>query len=446
MFAVLFLVYVRWEKQIDVANETRQQSFLLSSELRQTSDELTRMVRSYVATGDIRYKQYYQEILDIRNGVAPRPKDYRYVYWDLAVADARRQSPRDPAVSLLELMRRSGFTPAEFAKLAQAQVHSDKLTATEFSAIALFESSSPPSEAQRTQALQLLYDPPYHQAKSRIMQPIHDFQRMMDLRTLEAVRLAEHRAALVRTVFVLFGLMLIVIQWRAYRTLHTVLGGALDELHELINRLRGGDFHAITPVPPGREDSVMAWLVDTQAALQRQQAEREQLEQELRDLAFHDALTQLPNRRQLLDRLKHASASSKRHNSHGAVLFLDLNKFKALNDTHGHEVGDQLLVQVAQRLRLATRENDTVARLGGDEFVVLLEDLGPDAAQATAYATQVAHKIALALAEEYTLGQVHHQGSASIGIGLFLSDTADPDAIIKTADAAMYQNKKQRAP
>jgi len=387
IFAGLFAAYVRWEKQIDVANEARQQSFRLSSELRQTSNELTRMVRSYVATGDIRYKRYYLEILDIRNGVVGRPADYANGYWDLVITGELRPGPRAPAVSLQELMRRSGFTQAEFAKLAESKAYSDELTRTEFAAIALLESGGAASEAHRAAALRMLYDSRYHQAKSHIMLPIREFQRMMDVRTMEAVLLAERIAALVRLVFILVGVTLMVIQWRAYRTLYQ--------------------------------------------------------QQELRNLAYQDALTELPNRRQFLDRLKHAVAASKRHGSHGAVLFLDLNKFKQLNDTHGHEVGDQLLVAVARRLQQATRETDTVARLGGDEFVVLLEDLGPDQARAADYAAQVGDKIHQALAGAYLLGAIRHQCSASIGISLFIGSQADPDDILKAADAAMYEKKRQ---
>ena len=170
--------------------------------------------------------------------------------------------------------------------------------------------------------------------------------------------------------------------------------------------------------------------------------ERRRMEQELANLAFHDVLTKLPNRRLLLDRLKQALHSSKRRNSYGAVLFLDLNRFKALNDAHGHSVGDQLLIEVAHRLKRVTRETDTVVRLGGDEFIVLLEDLGADRAMATEYAVVAEKKICQSLAEEYVLGEIHHQASASTGVVLFLGDAVDPDQIIDNADAAMYAVKK----
>lgn len=172
--------------------------------------------------------------------------------------------------------------------------------------------------------------------------------------------------------------------------------------------------------------------------------ERKRHEEELKGLAFHDALTQLPNRRLLLDRLSHAMANSKRMNSHGAVLFLDLNKFKQLNDTYGHEAGDQLLVEVARRLKEISRETDTVARLGGDEFVVLFESLGKDATQAAKFAEQASDKISRLLTEEYVLGDIRHQASASTGITLFLGDEVDPCQIIKDADTAMYEAKRAK--
>jgi diguanylate cyclase (GGDEF)-like protein len=172
---------------------------------------------------------------------------------------------------------------------------------------------------------------------------------------------------------------------------------------------------------------------------------RKRLEDELREYAFHDVLTRLPNRRLLLDRVTQAMHMSKRQNSYFAVLFLDVNKFKELNDAHGHDAGDQLLIQVANRLRHEVRETDTVARLGGDEFVVLLEGLGEDASGATEHANAVSDKINQVLSAEYVLGDIRHQGSVSIGIKVFDGDDADLDQILKEADAAMYEAKKGAA-
>jgi diguanylate cyclase (GGDEF)-like protein/PAS domain S-box-containing protein len=164
-------------------------------------------------------------------------------------------------------------------------------------------------------------------------------------------------------------------------------------------------------------------------------------EREIQQLAFYDALTGLPNRRLLMDRLKQALALSARSKLGGALLFLDLDNFKTLNDTMGHHMGDRLLQQVASRLKACVREGDTVARLGGDEFVAVLENLSVRQDHAARQAKQVAEKILLALNEPYTLGQVEHSSTPSVGITLFQRPSDSVDELMKRADMAMYQSK-----
>lgn len=178
-------------------------------------------------------------------------------------------------------------------------------------------------------------------------------------------------------------------------------------------------------------------------------AERKRVEEQIRTLAYYDSLTRLPNRRLLADRLALALASSKRSATWGAVLLLDLDNFKPLNDQHGHAVGDLLLIEVARRLTSGLREIDTVARLGGDEFVVVLGNLGPDAAAARRQAQEIAEDIRASLAEPYRLvpdgepaTMVTHSSSATIGIALFLGQTQTQTALLRNADVAMYQAKQ----
>lgn len=163
---------------------------------------------------------------------------------------------------------------------------------------------------------------------------------------------------------------------------------------------------------------------------------------EIERLAYYDHLTGLPNRRFLIDRLKQALASSSRTGMSGALLFIDLDNFKALNDTQGHDVGDLLLVQVADRLMGCVREGDTVARLGGDEFVVMLEDLHETGFEAAKQSEAVAHKILLQLTEPYQLKDRDFRNSPSIGATIFSGQRSDYDNLLKQADIAMYQAKK----
>jgi len=169
--------------------------------------------------------------------------------------------------------------------------------------------------------------------------------------------------------------------------------------------------------------------------------ERKVAEDEIRNLAFYDSLTKLPNRRLLTERLQHALATSSRNNKHGALLFIDLDNFKKLNDTRGHDVGDLLLEMVGQRLSLCLRQGDTAARLGGDEFVVLLEGLNADINNAADLSELVAQKIQCELNLPYLLkGKTHHI-SPSIGVTIFKSNDVTVDDLLKHADLAMYQAK-----
>jgi diguanylate cyclase (GGDEF)-like protein/PAS domain S-box-containing protein len=226
--------------------------------------------------------------------------------------------------------------------------------------------------------------------------------------------------------------------------------GEID-YYECESRMRHKDGHWIWVLDRGKlvsrtPDRLPEWMAGTHTDI----TVRKSMEIEIRQLAYFDALTGLPNRRLLNDRLNHAMASSKRNGLYGALMFLDLDNFKPLNDTHGHVVGDLLLIEVAHRLSACVREMDTVARLGGDEFVVMLSELEADKAQATAQAGAVAEKIRATLAEPYHLTvvqsgeeekSVEHRCSASIGLVMFIDHEASQADLLKWADAAMYQAK-----
>ena len=159
-------------------------------------------------------------------------------------------------------------------------------------------------------------------------------------------------------------------------------------------------------------------------------------------MAYFDQLTGLPNRTLLQDRLKQAMTASDRSACHGALLFIDLDNFKTLNDTLGHDVGDQLLKQVAQRLKLCVREGDTVARLGGDEFVVILENLSTSRREAAIGTETAAEKILAAFSQMYRFGQAAHYSTASIGSTLFKGSALSTDDLMKQADLTMYKAKE----
>ncbi|MEN3367639.1 MAG: hypothetical protein V7606_4913 [Burkholderiales bacterium] len=177
-------------------------------------------------------------------------------------------------------------------------------------------------------------------------------------------------------------------------------------------------------------------------AIETDITERKTAEREIERLAFFDPLTGLPNRRLLMDRLRHALAAGSRSRHTGALLFIDLDNFKSLNDTLGHDMGDLLLKQVARRLESCVpRKSDTVARLGGDEFVVMLEDLSENAQDAATHAEIVGEKILAVFKHSFHLDGHEHHSTPSIGVTLFNRQTRDVDELLKRADLAMYQAK-----
>ncbi|MCO5975489.1 diguanylate cyclase [Ideonella oryzae] len=168
------------------------------------------------------------------------------------------------------------------------------------------------------------------------------------------------------------------------------------------------------------------------------------IEKEVRDLAFLDPLTRLPNRRMLMERLHRAQENTRCTGDHAAVVFVDLDHFKDLNDRHGHAVGDRLLTEVAARLQAVVRESDTVGRLGGDEFVIICEGLGQAEADAQHAALAVRDKVQRALGQPFEWGEVCHAHGASVGIRLFCGGHEDLEQLVRDADGDMYEDKARR--
>ena len=689
--SLAFGAYVNSEKEIDRANNQRHLSLQLADHLRQSSDDLTRMARTYVVTGDLRYKRYYQEILDIRDGVKPYPEGYFNAYWDLVLADMPLlQTGGGQTVALLDLMRRAGFSAAEMQKVTEAKANSDRLTAIEFAAIKLVEGDGPTAAANRDKALMMMHDSSYHHAKAAIMKPLNEYFELTDTRTAAAVHAAVRNAIAFRSVFILCVFLALYMLLVTYKKLRNTLGLSAKDVLAHILRIGQGDLSSPIVIDPGMENSVLAglsamqerlksnatdlqkvetelrtslerlneaqhiahvgsWTLDllrgnlvwsdeiyclfeinpkqfgatyeaflgaihpddrtavneayhnslltripyeithrllmsdgrvkwvqerctsdfnangtplrsqgtVQDVTERKRAEeklriaatafesqegmivtdadslilqvnrafseltgytqeelagqtprlfktgrhhadfykemwetisrtggwqgeiwdrrknggeyqkwltisavkdengvvthyvgaqhditeRKQAEEKINELAFYDQLTGLPNRTLMLDRLRQAMSASSRSASYGALLFIDLDNFKTLNDTLGHDMGDLLLQQVAHRLGASVRAGDTTARLGGDEFVVMLSNLSIGEVDAAAQTEVVGEKIIATLNETYQLRDVKYNITPSIGATLFRGQQTELEVLLKQADLAMYKSK-----
>ncbi|CUW38929.1 Putative Signal transduction histidine kinase(Signal transduction histidine kinase, homodimeric,299-387;ATPase-like, ATP-binding domain,383-535) [Magnetospirillum sp. XM-1] len=283
-FVLSFALYVYGEKQIDRANERRQLSFHLADQLRQSSDDLTRMVRSYVATGDAEFKRSYHDILDIREGAKPRPDNFDNFYWYLTPASPGFARPEaGPGLSLMEMMRQAGFSNEEFQRLSEAKARSDELTLRELEAMRLAEVAGPADPDARLRAVRMVHDEEYHRGKAAIMTPIREFNDLVEQRTLAAVRRAETVAFALRLVFMAFAIAVGTLLWLTYAEARAILGGSVPEVHERITRIGQGDFTMPENRRPRDGGSVLAGLDRMAEKLGAMEAERARTTAELED-------------------------------------------------------------------------------------------------------------------------------------------------------------------
>ncbi|WP_406858216.1 methyl-accepting chemotaxis protein [Alsobacter sp. KACC 23698] len=240
------------------ANSRKYQSYLLADELRQSSDDLTRLGRTYVVTGDASFKQQYMDILDIRDGKKPRPRDYHRVYWDFVAAGIAQPRPAGAAAPLLDLMKQTGFTEAEFAKLQQAKANSDGLVGLEVEAMSLVEgkrSGGKATPADEAKARELLHSPLYHQYKAKIMTPVDEFFALLEHRTQAEVEAAAAASDKAQTMARLSAgvLALLVLVSGAFVAIR-VLGG-LDGLAASMKGIVEGDL-SVQVKGAGRTDEI----------------------------------------------------------------------------------------------------------------------------------------------------------------------------------------------
>ena len=558
LLVVSFVVLAYGQAKYERALENRMLSIRLAEELRQSSNDLTRLVRAYVTTGNPAFKEQFQAVIDIRDGNRPRPLNYSLAYWDFKAIKAAQQpdatEAQGDAVPLLELMRKAGVTDSELENLKKSKASSDTLVHIEHQAMALIEEDSPTNPLKREKALKMLVDDHFLSIKAEVMQPIVLTEGLITQRTQAAVNEAQLRLKMAITSLFVFGALLVVLIVKLRQQLQMIIGCSIPELQKTIANLGSGDFVSPIEVDQGRADSVLGWIAQTQRKLaeldlmhikaivdssddaiisktmqgiiaswnhgaekifgytandmlgkpmqtiipdDRQHEEPEILariargekvdhfetqrrhrdghlvdvsvtispvydpkgrvigaskiardiskakaaEAEIHRLAFYDTLTGLANRRLLMDRLHLTLAKATRDKTSFAVLFLDLDNFKSLNDTQGHEAGDVLLKEVAKRLNTCVRESDTVARFGGDEFVMILNSKHENTEHAGDWVEAVTQKIITSLALPYQILDISHACTTSVGAAVYTGQPCTASDLLKQADQAMYEAK-----
>ncbi len=556
---ITLAVYVKAEQDVIYSIGSRHKISELAEDLRQSSDDLAGMARAYIATGNPLYLQYFQDILDIRNGEKTRPENYNGTYWSFVLAGYNMPKPQEvKAMSLLELIKQESFTELELSKLLTAKLKSDDLAKFELLAMKNINKDGVIDSLAQKKSTELLNSKSFLLSKAEIMAPILDVTRTSNQRTYQEFNASQTTSERLGYLLFSFVLGFILLLIRSYVLLRRQLGGSIEDVQLLISEMGVSDSDPLHL----KDGSVLEWLTSKQKLLLQDDQERKIQEkstmissivfesqqgmmitddegkllrvnsaftaitgysmqevigknpgilksglqkrsfyteifntirkngswsgelwykrkngeiypvnqiitevkdvngwvtnyvgnftdisvsksaaEEIERLAFYDVLTDFPNRRLLINRAQLALSNSIRKAEHGSFLFLDLDHFKTLNDTLGHEYGDMLLRKVANRIASCVRENDTVARMGGDEFVVLLEGLSGRPLVAGAQTKLIADKILKSLSRPYQLNTHEYNCSDSIGATLFKGTTVSVEKLLLQADIAMYQAK-----
>ena len=270
LLLALIGAFVALMMAVNNAEQTANQryvSYLLADEMRQSSDDLTRLARTFVLSGgNPIYERQYLDIIAIRNGEKARPVGYHRIYWDFFAAGGRAPRPdSQDKVALLELMKKSGFTAEEFAKLDEAQRNSDALVRTETEAMTLVKHSTLQEDLDR--AAQMMHDEAYHQIKAKIMKPVDDFYVLMETRTgtdlSNALEMMRYTQIMVGVIVALLAFML----WRTYQSLQTIVGGKVGEMQHHLQRIADGDLS--DPVKAAQPGTFLGQLAAVQLALKR---------------------------------------------------------------------------------------------------------------------------------------------------------------------------------
>lgn len=278
---ISFLFYTASERKIDEAEENRYRSLRIANELRQSSDQLTNLVRLYVIHRDIKYKKYFQMILDIRNGDRPRPKEYGYAYWDLVIAN-NLPPPSDEGekISIYKSMRNENFLESDFLLLSESKNKSDQLTKIEFEAMSLVEKDIRVGSNFNPKAINLLFDDNYLRAKAEIMKPINDLYYQLNDRTTKAILGAKRNVFILKTIFIVVGVFFGLSLFLTHQSLVDIIGGSVDEAFRRISLLGEGNFSGEIQ-PTLIKNSILDSLNITQKRLQELHQEGEFTKQRL---------------------------------------------------------------------------------------------------------------------------------------------------------------------
>ncbi|MFG6448752.1 diguanylate cyclase domain-containing protein [Roseateles sp. BYS180W] len=448
-------LYVTYRQYARAELHLRQSDALVAL-MQKSSDDLTQMARLYVVTREPRFRSYYRSIWRIRAGQEAPAADYDATYWDrMAVAGASAplvvMVPASAPQSLMQRMHDVGLDAEEARLLSTSHQRSEALIALEEEAMGLVDKADADagSDSPWRRAVDLLHGEQYRHAKAQIMQPLSDLRQRLQSRSALQWQAAEAQlsraiwmAAVALVLLALNALLVSVALARQVRR-------PIEALQAWAHGVRQGRLELRTRLSDPNEFGELSAAIDQMAdavqqnhsALREEVERRARAEEAVRHLANHDALTGLPSLRLLHDRLERALLGAQRHKQRLAVLFVDLNEFKPVNDTYGHHMGDEVLKVIGERLSTSVREADTVGRIGGDEFVLILPDVGDDET-----VQRLCDKLLEQIAQPIHLPEADAPlvVSAAIGVAVFPEDGSSVHMLLRLADRDMYRRKSRR--
>jgi len=409
-----------------------------ADELRHSSNDLTRFAKSYVITGDKKYKENYFEVLSIRNGLTPRPKDYEAIYWDLSEPIRKKRHPYEKKISLEDEMKELPYSKSEYSMITESEDNSNDLLNLEVEAFHTMEGDYKDGEGvynlhkdtNQTKAIALLHSKNYNMAKEKSMLPIDKLLLGLQERSEAeiAMYIAQIESSFEKLFYILgLGFLLFLI------TVYTVYKKIFVPIDYLTKSMRAYNSHE-------KELEEKIFYDDEIGFMSRQFYEmKKRLDEDYRKikrLALHDPLTGVANRNLFFNIADEVVTIAKRDNLPLSLLMIDIDFFKKVNDTYGHLIGDAILKHTSKLIQKSLRESDVVARFGGEEFIVLLPHTGIEGAKSSA------EKIRKQVATTPYIDATHEISvSVSIGVATFKRNSTIEE-MIQEADEALYRAKE----
>lgn len=423
-------------KQLTQFQARRFESYRLAEELRQSSDDLTRMARTYTVTGDKRFKEYFRTIMAIRDGKEPRPENYQNIFWDFITSHHEYRLGNGSKTPIIEQMVKLQFSEHELSALAEAKLLSDDLINMEIQAFNAMEGLFIGEDGQYKDtgkpdqefARQILHSPEYHQAKAKIMEHVNKFFLLLESRTFRDVQQNESEQKKLFIIVISLSILLTIVSVLGYYNFSHGIIIPLNDILSWIKRMRNGKYDFQDNLHRNDEIGVLA-----RTFVEMAQKVSSNID-ELVHVSHTDPLTKINNRIAIDEALNKEKYKFDRYHTECSLILIDIDHFKDVNDQFGHIIGDKVLIEVAIILRDGIRESDTVGRWGGEEFLIICPNTGLE--KSRILAETLRKKIS-----DFVFSGVGHK-TASFGV-FALRKVIDLSEILTEVDRRLYMAKQQ---